>query len=185
MTIEDLNKACDYTPPTDNIRYAWYPSDTPDDELKPVPAGGKMYTAKKHTASLATGVEYPRFYNWDDKNGVTHQSTNETDYIELKSKDEPALVTQIAYSYRINATIGDVLKGDTDNKGWLASQYVSLISEPASVQYGLFNCSLFSSYGGRVIPSDGLRPVVSFNINRLDISDTTKTGTESAPWEIK
>ena len=33
--------------------------------------------------------------------------------------------------------------------------------------------------------SCGLRPVVSFNINRLDISDTTKTGTESAPWEIK
>ena len=193
MTIEDLNKACDYTPPTDNIRYAWYPSDTPDGELKPVPAGGKMYTAKKHTASLATGVEYPRFYNWDDKNGVTHQSTNETDYIELKSKDEPALVTQIVYSYRTNATIGDVLKGDTDNKGWLASQYVSLIFEPASVQYGLFNCfngstgthSLFSSYGGMVIPSYGLRPVVSFSINRLDISDTTKTGTESAPWEIK
>ena len=193
MTIEDLNKACDYTPPTDNIRYAWYPSDTPDGELKPVPAGGKMYTAKKHTASLATGVEYPRFYNWDDKNGVTHQSTNETDYIELKSKDEPALVTQIVYSYRTNATIGDVLKGDTDNKGWLASQYVSLIFEPASVQYGLFNCfngstgthSLFSSYGGMVIPSYGLRPVVSFNINRLDISDITKTGTESAPWEIK
>ena len=31
----------------------------------------------------------------------------------------------------------------------------------------------------------GLRPVVSFNINRLNISDTTKTGTETAPWEIK
>ena len=31
----------------------------------------------------------------------------------------------------------------------------------------------------------GLYPVVSFNINRLDISDTTKTGAESAPWEIK
>ena len=34
-------------------------------------------------------------------------------------------------------------------------------------------------------PSFGLCPVVSFNINRLNISDTTKAGTEAAPWEIK
>ena len=193
MTIEDLNKACGYTPPTDLLRYAWYPSDTADADLKDVVAGGHVYTAKKHQADLVNGVGHPRFYNWDDKNGVTHQSTNETDYIELKSKDEPALVTQIVYSYRTNATIGDVLKGDTDNKGWLASQYVSLISEPASVQYGLFNCfngstgtrSLFSSYGGRVIPSDGLRPLIQLSAKSLDMTSASTDGTSSKAWNIK
>ena len=193
MTIEDLDKACGYIPTTNLIRYAWYPSDTADADLKDVVAGGHVYTAKKHQADLVNGVGHPRFYNWDDKNGVTHQSTNEKDYVELKSKDEPALVTQIVYSYRTNATIGDVLKGDTDNKGWLASQYVSLISEPASVQYGLFNCfngstgtrSLFSSYGGRVIPSDGLRPLIQLSAKSLDMTSASTDGTFSKAWNIK
>ena len=78
MTIEDLDKACGYIPSTDLLRYAWYPVDTADSDLKDVVAGGHTYTAKKHTASLASGVEYPRFYNLDDKNGVTHKVTSET-----------------------------------------------------------------------------------------------------------
>ena len=193
MTIEDLDKACGYIPTTNLIRYAWYPSDTAEADLKDIVAGGYTYTAKKHIASLRGGIKYPRFYNWDDKNGVTHQSTNEADYIELKSKEESALVTQIVYSYRTNATIGDVLKGDTDNKGWLASQYVSLISEPASVQYGLFNCfnsststrSLFSSYGGMVTPSDGLRPLIQLSAKSLDMTNALTDGTSSKAWNIK
>ncbi len=74
MTMEDLDEVCGYIPSTDLLRYAWYPADTADSDLKDVVAGGHTYTAKKHTASLTSGVEYPRFYNWDDKNGVTHNS---------------------------------------------------------------------------------------------------------------
>ena len=196
MAIEDLDRACGYIPSTYLLRYAWYPADTTDSDLKDVVAGGYTYTAKKHTASLASGVEYLRFYNWDDKNGVTHKSTSETDYIKLKSKDEPVLITRTMYWYNpsgVNATIGDILKGDADNRGWLASPCVALNSEYAGASYGLravYTTLVHESYsvfstGNVSTPSWGLRPVISFNINRLDISDTTKTGTESAPWEIK
>ena len=43
----------------------------------------------------------------------------------------------------------------------------------------------YTSNGNVALSPFGVRPVVSFNINRFDISDTTKNGTESAPWEIK
>mgnify|MGYP004684843567 FL=1 len=197
MTIEDLDKVCEYISSTELLRYAWYPSDTAEADLKDVVAGGHVYTAKKHQAALVNGVGHPRFYNWDDKNGVTHQSTSETDYIELKSKDQPVLITQILCWYRpsnSNAIIGDILKGDAENNGWLASQYVSLHFEPASVQYGLFTCyassndyhNLFSSYGGIATSSSGLRPVVSVSAKLLDVNDTSTNGlSASTAWNIK
>ena len=197
MTIEDLDKACGYIPSTDLLRYAWYPVDTADSDLKDVVAGGHTYTAKKHTASLASGVEYPRFYNWDDKNGVTHKSTSETDYIELKSKDEPVLITRTMYWYNpsgVNATIGDILKGDETNRGWLASPYVCLDSENAYARYGLrtawttlvdASSSVFST--GRVnAPSWGLRPVVSISAKLIDVDNTSTDGTSALKaWNIK
>ena len=198
MTIEDLNKACDYMSPTENeqLRYAWYPADTPDHELKPISAGGKVYTAKKHTALLARGVDSPRFYTWDDKNGVTHTATNKHDYKELKSANEPILTSRTWYSYNPgadNAVINSILGGDETHRGWLASSYIRYYPVNEYVTFGVHNV-----YSGLIegyylchstvyanTSSFGLRPVVSFNINRLDISDITKTGTESAPWEIK
>ena len=197
MTIEDLDKACGYIPSTDLLRYAWYPADTADSDLKDVTAGGHTYTAKKHTASLASGVEYPRFYNWDDKNGVTHKSTSETDYIELKSKDEPVLITRTMYWYNpsgVNATIGDILKGDIDNRGWLASPYVSLSSENAYASYGLRTAyttrvsanSSVSSTGNVYAPSWGFRPVVSISSKLLNLEEAGKNGeTASSAWNIK
>ena len=165
--------------------------------MKDVVAGGHTYTAKKHTASLASGVEYPRFYNWDDKNGVTHKSTSETDYIELKSKDEPVLITRTMYWYNpigVNATIGDILKGDADNRVWLASPYVGLYSENACACYGLRTAwttyvgesySVFSTgYVGA--PSNGLRPVVFISAKLIDVDNTSTDGTSALKaWNIK
>ena len=197
MTIEDLDKACGYIPSTDLLRYAWYPADTADSDLKDVTAGGHTYTAKKHTASLASGVEYPRFYNWDDKNGVTHKSTSETDYIELKSKDEPVLITRTMYWYNpssANAMIGDILKGDEDNRGWLASPFVHLDSVYAYASYGLraaFTTHVHGYYsvystGSVDTPSWGLRPVVSISSKLLNLEETGKGGeTASSAWNIK
>ena len=197
MIIEDLNKACGYIPSINLTRWAWYPAETADSDLKDVVAGGHTYTAKKHTASLVGGVEYPRFYNWDDKNGVTHQSKSETDYIELKSKDEPVLITQTMYWYNpsdANATIGDILKGDNTNRGWLASSYVHLYSERALADYGLRTAyatfvvtygSVFST-GSVFAPSCGLRPVISISANLLDISNSSTDGSSaSTAWNIK
>ena len=197
MTIEDLDKACGYIPSTDLLRYAWYPANTADSDLKDVVAGGHTYTAKKHRADLASGVEYPRFYNWDDKNGVTHKSTSETDYIELKSKDEPLLITQTMYWYNpssVNATIEDILKGDENNRGWLASQFITLGSEYANAYYGVRTTytttvevyASVNSAGGVSSPSYGLRPVISISAKLLDISNISTDGSSaSKAWNIK
>ena len=131
MTIEDLNKACNYTSPIESelLRYAWYLAETSDSDLKDVVIGEYTYKAKKHTASLTNGAKYPRFYNWDDRSGVTRQSTNEMDYTELKN--EPVLITRTMYWYNPsskNAIIADILKGDGENRGWLASQGIHLDS---------------------------------------------------------
>ena len=197
MTIEDLNKACGYTPSTDVTRCAWYLANTSDSDLKDVIIGEHTYTAKKHIASLASGVTYPRFYNWDDKNGITHQSTSETDYIELKSKDEPVLITQTMYWYNpsgTNATIGDILKGNDMNRGWLASSFVGVDLQNASANYGLHTAyvnrvdiyNLMRSTGYQNTPSFGLRPVISISANLLDVSNTSTDGSfASTAWNIK
>ncbi len=195
MTIEDLNKACDYTPPTEDeqLRFAWYPADTPDDELKDVEAGGKVYTAKKHGA----GVTKPRFYTWDDASGVTHTAENENDYKELKSANEPVLTSKTWYGYNPgagNAVINSILGGNETNRGWLASLDVALYLQYERAYFELRHaCS--DVVGGSYLHNStavdtrtlayGLRPVVQFSAKLLDISDTTKTGSESAPWEIK
>ena len=192
MTMEDLNKACNYTTPTNNIRYAWYANNVTDNELKPVTVGGETYTAKRHTATLAAGVDKPRFYTWDDENGIRHQAANEDDYVELNEKNVFILVTtERAYSYnpsKISEIVGDILQ---ENKGWIATPYIT--DGVAECVYGIRHARASEVYvnrstdstGRKNSPRYGLRPVVSFNISRLNISDTTKTGTESAPWEIK
>ena len=197
MTIEDLNKACGYTPSTDVTRCAWYLANTSDSDLKDVIIGEHTYTAKKHIASLASGVTYPRFYNWDDKNGITHQSTSETDYIELKSKDEPVLITQTMYWYNpsgTNATIGDILKGNDTNRGWLASSFVGVDLQNASANYGLHTAyvnrvdiyNLMRSTGYQNTPSFGLRPVISISAKLIDVSNTSTDGTSALKaWNIK
>ena len=197
MTIEDLDKACGYIPSTNLIRYAWYPADTADSDLKDVVAGEYTYTAKKHTARLVSGVEYPRFYKWDDENGVTHKSTSETDYIELKLKDKPILITQTMYWYipsGVNATIEDILKGDENNRSWLASQTIGLYSESTCTYYGLrtayasgvYDCNLLNSSGNVYAPSWGLRPVVSVSAKLLDTLNASTNGSStSKAWNIK
>ena len=196
MTIEDLDKACRHVPTINLERYAWYPGDTSDADLKDVLAGGYLYTAKKHTDSFGGGVEYPRFYNWDDKNGVTHQSTSENDYVELKSKKEPILTTRTMDWYNPSDTstvIGDMLKGDEMNRGWLASQYVTFIAN-TYVGYGLrtayttyvYDHALFYSNGVADRHSYGLRPVVSISAKLLEVSDTSTDGASaSTAWNIK
>ena len=51
MTIEDLNKACNYIPPTEEeqLRYAWYTSDVTSGDLKDITTtDGKVYIARIH-----------------------------------------------------------------------------------------------------------------------------------------
>ena len=194
MTVEDLNKACGYTPSTDLLRYAWYPADTADSDLKDVVVGGYTYKAHKHTGN---GAEYPQFYNWDDKNGVTHQSANEADYIELRSNDEPVLITATMYWYNpssVNSVIGNILNGDDMNKSWLASPFVALNNEYSNTYYDLrtvYASTVHAYYsinsnGDVHASTNGLRPVIQLSANLLDISNSSTDGSSaSTAWNIK
>ena len=196
MTVEDLNKACDYEPSTSLIRYALYPADTKDSDLKDIVAGGYTYKSLKHTESLIGGAKYPKFYNWDDKNGVTHQSTSEMDYIELKPNDEPILMTTTLRLLKLGDTnvIGDILKGDKSNRGWIASRYVGNDDKRGYSVWGIYsvyngtyetNSLYLSNNEGRTL-SYGLRPVISISANLLDISNSSTDGASaSTAWNIK
>ena len=202
MTVEDLNKACNYTPPKENtkLRYAWYPANTSDSDLKDIKIGQNLYKGVKHSSELMNNLIYPRFYNWDDKNGVVHQSKDENDYIELKSKDEPVLITRSIYWYNIselNPIVGDIVNGDYSNRSWLASPYVGLYTD--SQYSNLTDYSLMTAYTtsinthssyystGRIgTPRAYIHPVVSFSANLLDISNTLTDGSSaSTAWNIK
>ena len=194
MTIEDLDKATGNSAPADNIRYAWYTADateTPD-----VTVNGKVYTGRKHTATLTGGIAKPRFYDWDDANGVTHKATNENDYNDNISATTPVLTSRTNYFYNPgtgNVEINRVLGGDNVYRGWLASSCVNVDSTYECVSFDM-SAAFLGSVGGNLLyhssgsvdaPTYGLRPVISFNISRLSISDTTKDGSSSLPWAIK
>ena len=60
MTIEDLNKACNYTPSEPTIRYAYYPYGTTFEEGETtIEYNGKTYTKAAHYSSTA------KFYTSD------------------------------------------------------------------------------------------------------------------------
>ena len=200
MTMEDLNKACNYILTKENEftrRFAWYPDSTADSDLKNIVVGEHTYVAKKHVATLATGVKYPRFYNWDDKNGVTHQSKDESDYIELKSENKPVLITSTMYWYNpnsFNLVVSDILKGDEDNRNWLNSRYVRARTDTDFTSYGLFTSFstgvresqyLISSTGKTSTFFHGIHPVILLSAQRLDISNVSTDGSASTGWNIK
>ena len=194
MTIEDLDKATGNSAPSNNIRYAWYTADateTPD-----VTVNGKVYTGRKHHAVLAGGVTKPRFYDWDDASGVTHKATNENDYNDNISATTPILISRTWYSYNPgagNAVINDILDEDKTHTSWLASSSVNMNYESDSSGFGMCTAYsdlvnsfvLYNSAGGEGTPSCKLHPVVEFSAKLLDVSDNTRDGSSSLPYDIK
>ena len=194
MTIEDLDKATGNSAPANNTRYAWYTAEateTPD-----VTVNGKVYTGRKHHAVLAGGVTKPRFYDWDDASGVTHKATNENDYNDNISATTPILISRTWYSYNPgagNAVINDILGVDDTHRGWLASSSVNMNYESDSSGFGMCTAYsglvnsfvLYNSAGGEGTPSCKLHPVVEFSAKLLDVSDNTRDGSSSLPYDIK
>ena len=193
--VEDIDRACKHVFSTDFLRYAWYSSDTLDNELKNIVVGGHTYIAKKHTANLVSEAMYPRFYNWDDENGIAHYSANKDDYIELKS-NTPVLITNTMHWYNPssnNTIIGSIL-GDESDRSWLASTFTGATSEFNYVFYGIrilystdvHHHDLVLSNGENVGSSYGLRPVVSISAKLIDVGDTSTDGTSALKaWNIK
>ena len=196
MTIEDLNFAANMIPSNYENYRAWYFSDVNNNILSDIEIGERIYKAKKHRNDFSNGLKSPRFYAWDDEKGNTHIAESENDYKTINSDTEYVLMTSTYYSYNPgykNGIINEILKDTENNRSWLASICNTFYDEGELASFGLRSVYsgnigrdyLYTTTGYISFNSLGLRPVVSFNINRLDISDTTKNGTESAPWEIK
>lgn len=197
MTIEDLNKACGYTPSTNLVRYAWYPSNTSNSNLKDVVAGGHTYKAVAHTSNL-TGISCPRFFVWDDRNGVTHVSTGESNYVELKSQSSPVLTTSKMVWYSpvsLNSTVGDIIKGKENDRTWLASPICCLYTSGEQRAYfvmltayatAIHENYLMSSKGYSSGGEQGISPVITLNIKNIRFTESGKNGsTSSTAWNLK
>ena len=200
MTIEDLDKATGNSAPVNKTRYAWYTADAteaPDVEIETTNGEKVTYIGRIHQVILTGGVSKPRFYEWDDVSGVTHKATNENNYNDNINDTTPILVSRTFYWYDPGASsvvINDILGGDdTAYRGWLASSGVNMTSGAEYVGFlmsaacsgNVVGSYLCISTGNVIAPSYGLRPVISFNISYLNVSDTIKDGSSSAPWDIK
>ena len=116
--------------------------------------------------------------------------------IELKAKDGPVLITRTAYWYspkEKNSIVGDILKGDSEDLGWLASSFVNLADEYTYSFYGIRPVSanyvgvrnLINSNGRTDVYSYGLYPIILLSAQNLDVTSTLNDGTSLKVWNIK
>ena len=184
MTIEDLNKACNYTP-SEPTRYAHYPNG------KTFPGGnitieynGKTYTKKAHGGSTAN------FYT-SDGGGVEKTDGDGFTY-RIPEANNPVYVTLTYYYYTPsskNSTVGSILGS---SYGWLASPCVDLYSTRAYFNVrGASSSSvnayfLYNSSGSADSLSYGVRPLVSLgSMLQIDTGDTARDGSISTKaWKI-
>ena len=183
MTIEDLNKACNYTP-SEPIRYAYYPKGIPFAEGgTTIEYNGKTYTKKEHGYSTA------KFYTSDG--GGKEINSDEFTY-RTPETGNPVYVTQTYYKYTPNSknsTVGSILG---NSWGWLASPCVSFDSSFAGfrVRNAMSSCviayALHNSNGTTGNSNEGVRPLVSLgSMLQIDTSDTARDGSTSAKaWKI-
>ena len=184
MTVEDLNKACNYTP-SEPTRYAYYPNGTTFAEGDTtIEYNGNTYTKKAHGYSTA------KFYT-SDGGGIEKTDSDGFTYREPET-DNPVYATATLYNYNPsskNSTVGSVL----GNSGsWLASPCVYLYSAGASFGVRAARSSgvnagyLYGSVGNPNSRCGGVRPLVSLgSMLQIDTSDTARDGSTSAKaWKI-
>ena len=183
MTIENLDESVDYKNMNKVDSMAYYSYGT--DKILDVILNNEKYIG------IAHGTQIARFYTFINTNGIEETVNDELEY-KVPTLEEPVLIKNTFYLYNpksLNSIVGDIL-GETF--GWLGStdvyiggDYVGFDLRHAKGSTTSDGLILIDSFGRYLTCDYGLRPVVSFNINRLNISDATKTGTETAPWEIK
>ena len=185
MTIEDLNKACNYTPSEPTTRYAYYPKGTRfakgDTTIE---YNGKTYTKTAHGNSTA------KFYT-SDGGGVEKTDGDGFTY-RTPEADNPVYATETYYYYNPrskNSKVGSVLG---NFGGWLASPCVNLGSFYAYSCVRLAGSRLVGEYflyGSHVSSlslSHGVRPLVSLgSMFQIDSSDTARDGSKPRKaWKI-
>ena len=189
MTLEDLNKACNYTytPSEPTMRYAYYPKETTFvDGDTTIEYNGNTYTKTAH------GYTTAKFYT-SDGGGVEKTDSDRFTTYRTPKVDNPVYVTNTSYWYNPsskNSTVGSILG---DSYGWLASPCVGLDPYRANffVRYASSSRvkarSLYYSGGGAYSSSSyGVRPLVSLgSMLQIDSSDTARDGSTSAKaWKI-
>ncbi len=186
MTVEDLNKACNYTPSEPTKRYAYYPNGTTFTEGDTtVEYNGKTYTKIAHGTSTA------KFYT-SDGGGIEKTDSDGFTY-RTPEVDNPVYVTATLYYYYLsskNSTVRSILGSSS---GWLASLCVNRSSSYAYFHvYSANSSSVGAPYnlcfsGARALSySCGVRPLVSLgSMLQIDSSDTARDGSTSAKaWKI-
>ena len=186
MTIEDLNKACNYTPSEPTTRYAYYPNGTT------FAKGDRTieYNGKRYIKIAQNYSSTAKFYT-SDGGGVEKTDGNGFTY-RTPEADNPVYVTQTYYSYNPsskNSTVGSILGS---SYGWLASPCVDLGSSGANFfvriacSSAVFTYRLYTSYGNTGSNSFGVCPLVSLgSMLQIDTSDTSRDGSTSAKaWKI-
>ena len=182
MTVEDLNKACNYTPSKPTKRYAYYPNGTTiADGDTTIEYNDKIYTKTAHGSSTA------KFYT-SDGGGIEKTDSDGFTY-RVSEADNPVYVTQTSYYYTPSSTVGSILGSPS---GWLASPCVGLISPNT---YFYMRIALSGNVGVRDFGDlnditnscyCGVRPLVSLgSMLKIDTSDTARDGSTSAKaWKI-
>ncbi len=183
MTVEDLNKACNYTP-SEPTRYAYYPKGTTFAEGDTtIEYNDNIYTKTVHYRGTV------KFYT-SDGGGIEKDSDGFT--YRTPEADNPVYVTETNYRYNpssSNSTVGSIL-GVSD--GWLASPCVGLDSSNARFLVRLAYSSfvkaglLCNSYDATFSFSFGVRPLVSLgSMLQIDTGDAARDGSTSAKaWKI-
>ena len=185
MTIDELNKSLKYKKEDKFNRRVYYPyesSDTPD-----VIVNGEKYIGIAHGRNIA------KFYTYDNSVNGKEETSNDILKYKFPTVNVPVLVTDTFYLYnpsKLNKAIGEILGNDM---GWLASPTVYIGGD--YVGYDLRHVSssttsdgflIFDSFDRPRTCTYGLRPVVSFNANKLDVSNTLNNGlSSSTAWNIK
>ena len=204
MTVDDLNKACNYTPSfADATRYAYYPNGTDITTTPTVTYKGNTYQKKAVGTTFYSGFTEHRFYVNSEESitavecaGTLYTDANGFDYY-TPTAENPVYVTKTFYKYTPstqNSTVGAILKGEgsTSDYGWLAASLcVSVDTTCARFGMRLVSSdnlgigSLANSNGFADNRSYGLRPVVPLNSTiQIDTSAEGRDGSAEHPWKI-
>ena len=186
MSIEDLNKACNYTPSTMPARYAYYKGGTKfEEDDKTIEYKGNVY--RKSAPLWQTLKIYA-----SDGGGIEKTDSNGFKYREPQDNN-PVYVTDSSESYSQNlqnSKVGEILG---NNFGWIASQVnctdygattigMWAVKNDTFMLANLYNSKDYNEYDNYF----SIRPVVSLNSSyKLKYTTETTDGKSSnTAWKI-
>lgn len=173
MTIEDLNKACNYTYKNTLLRYAFFPYATTlldKEQLIEYPIGSNIYYQK-----------------------VVHYKENAKFYKNDGISDDGKIVymTQTFYYYRPSQIVSNILGS---NKGFLASTCIALYNSEDNVGANFrmryaYSDDVSADYlcgsgGGEDKLEYGVRPLVTLDSSQIKLTGIGD-GTSGSPYEIE